>query len=222
MIKAVIFDLDDTLYDESSYVSQAFDQVATYLSQKYGISKQEIFEKMKYELDCHGRGKIFDRVCEYFSLQESIKDLVHIYRNTVPDLNLYPDSEDILNKLKRTGIRTGIITDGCSVVQHKKLDALGLKKIIDYIIVTDDFGPDYWKPSRKPYLDMLKTLGCEPGQSIYVGDNPHKDFLGAKAIGMKTVRIKRQKGMFIHTDLSKEYEANKTITNLLVLEELLS
>ncbi|MFU0827257.1 MAG: Phosphoglycolate phosphatase [Lachnoclostridium sp.] len=222
VIKAVVFDLDDTLYDELSYVLQGLNQVSLYLAQKYSIDRQEIFQRMKHELECHGRGKIFDHVCQQLSIKESIEELVYIYRNTVPVLELYPDSAQLLKKLKKAGIKTGIITDGSSMVQHRKIEALGLRTMVDYIIVTDDYGTGYAKPSKEPYLDILKKLGCAPGETVYVGDNPYKDFIGAKAVGLATVRVRREKGMFCNTDLSTEYEADKTIRNLLELEGLLT
>ena len=66
MIRLVIFDLDDTLYNERDFVYSGFMEVATYLSNKYGISKNILFDDMVNILNSRGRGKIFDQICEKY------------------------------------------------------------------------------------------------------------------------------------------------------------
>ena len=76
---------------------------------------------------------------------------------------------------------TGIITDGYLVAQKRKVAALGLEQLVDYVVYSDEFGRDHWKPSSVPYLIMMKMTGCTGPDCSYVSDNPLKDFVTAKA-----------------------------------------
>lgn len=212
--KAVIFDLDDTLYYERDYVYQALEEVAAYLAEKFQKNSIQLWEQMCDLLEKEGRGHIFNRICEIHQIQEDIQKLVMIYRNTTPNLTLYKDAQKCLDRLKKQGIKTGLITDGCFLVQRKKVEALALYKQIDKIIITDEKGLKYWKPSIQPYQDILKQLQVNPEDAVYIGDNPKKDFIGAKTIGMDTIRIIRAVGDHILDKISKELEADQIIYTL--------
>lgn len=212
--KAVIFDLDDTLYYERDYVYQALEEVAAYLAEKFQKNSIQLWEQMCDLLEKEGRGHIFNHICEIHQIQEDIPKLVTIYRNTTPNLTLYKDAQKCLDRLKKQGIKTGLITDGCFLVQRKKVEALALYKQIDKIIITDEKGIKYWKPSIQPYQDILKQLQVNPEDAVYIGDNPKKDFIGAKTIGMDTVRIIRAVGDHILDKTSKELEADQIIYTL--------
>ncbi|NRY60064.1 HAD family hydrolase [Clostridium beijerinckii] len=221
MVKALIFDLDDTLYYEKEYVLGAFKEVAYYLGNKYGENQEKLFNRMKDILEGLGRGKIFNIICEENNFDEDIKNLVNIYRTSIPKLEVYADSEEFLNWAKENGYKLGIITDGCSKVQWNKIKALGIEVLVDKVIVTDDLGKEFWKPHKKSYINMMNYFKINKDECIYIGDNPNKDFIGAKEIGMMTVRIVREKGDHIKTHRAKEYEADLNIVTLLELKEVL-
>jgi putative hydrolase of the HAD superfamily len=82
------------------------------------------------------------------------------------------------------------------------------------IVVSDDYGLDAWKPSAVPYRAALDQLGVEAANAVYVGDNPHKDFVGARALGMATVRVRRTIGDHARTVLDPDYEADVTVASL--------
>lgn len=219
MIKALVFDLDDTLYYEKEYVYEGFRTVSEYLESKYHLDKSELYHKMIKILDKDGRGKIFNIICEEYGINEDIKSLVEVYRNTDPSLKLYTDSEEIISYAHHNNIKMGIITDGCAKVQWKKINALKLNSIVDKIIVTDDYGLEFWKPHERSYLEIAKYFNINPDECIYVGDNPVKDFIGARKCGYKTIRIIREKGDHIHKSLSDEYEADIKISSLLEIKK---
>jgi putative hydrolase of the HAD superfamily len=221
MIKALIFDLDDTLYYEKEYVLGAFKEVAYYLGNKYGKNEEKLYIRMKEILEALGRGKIFNIICEENNFNEDIKQLVNIYRNSKPKLELYDDSKEFLSWARKQGYKLGIITDGCSKVQWNKIKGLDIEGLVDKIIVTDDLGKGFWKPHEKSYLDIMKWFNVVKNECIYIGDNPNKDFIGAKGIGIKTIRIIRERGDHIKTFLGEEYEADSNIMNLLELKEAL-
>lgn len=221
MIKALIFDLDDTLYYEKKYVLGSFKEVAYYLGNKYKCDIEKLYVRMVEVLEALGRGKIFNIICEENNFKEDIQNLINIYRNSKPKLELYEDSKEFLIWARENGYKLGIITDGCSKVQWNKINSLAVEKLVDKIIVTDDLGKEYWKPHKKSYLDMMNYFNINENEGIYVGDNPNKDFIGAKELGMKTVRIIRENGDHVKTFLYKEYEADFNITNLIELRNLL-
>lgn len=180
VINTIILDLDDTLYKELDFVYGAFKEVCIYLANKYNKDEKQLYKDILNILEEHGRGKIFNIICEKYNMKEDIKELVKIYREAKPKISLYEDAKYILTYLKAKNV--GIITDGKASVQWNKIKLLGLEKMVDKIIVTDDFGLDFWKPHEFAYREMLKYFNSTPEQCIYVGDNPHKDFIGARKL----------------------------------------
>lgn len=221
MIKCVIFDLDDTLYNERTYVESAMHNVAEYLSDKFGLNNREIYGKLIKILDLEGRGHIFDVCIAEYGIDEKVSKLVQVYRDTKPQLKLYEDSSKLIQVLKDRHIKTAIITDGCSKVQHNKITALNLDKIIDEIVVTDDY-EGAAKPSIVPYeMVLLRMHGIEADKCIYIGDNPTKDFIGAGKIGMQTARIIRNAGDYMKLQAEEGFEADITIHDLMEIADYL-
>lgn len=221
MFKVIVFDMDDTLYKEMDFVVEGFKAVSEYLALKYDLEQEKILTQCIDILNSDGRGKIFNKICYKFSLNEDIDRLITVYRQCKPNINLYEDAYYLLNKLKEYKYKLAIITDGKSSVQWNKIKALNLDNMVDKIIVTDDFGRDFWKPHELSYKKIVEEFSCKPEECIYIGDNPNKDFIGAKKLGFKTVRIIREVGDHMRTVLSKEYEADYNITNLKEILDLL-
>ena len=221
MIKALIFDLDDTLYYEKEYVLGGFKEVCSYLSMKYCIDSKELYDKCEKILSTYGRGKIFNILCSEYNLKEDVLNLVEIYRNSKPELDLYEDSKYILALAEQRKINLGIITDGCAKVQWNKIKSLNLETIVDKIIVTDDYGEGFGKPNKRSYIDIMNYFNVIGNECIYIGDNPKKDFIGAKELGFKTIRIIREQGDHILDKVDKEYEADFIINDLKRIEKLL-
>jgi len=241
--KAIIFDLDDTLYDERQFVYSGFKAVAQYLAGSYGLNDQKLFLRMQQLLCEEGRGTIFDRVLQDNGLDTSlVSTLVEVYRSHKPVLELYPDAWEILRDFKgsipdlkgstwesapeiardlKFEIKLGLITDGAARVQWNKIKALGLEDLMDIIIVSDDFGTECWKPSPVPYQRVMDKLGVAPESCVYIGDNPEKDFVTARKLGWQTVRILRPGGMCFEIKKDPLYEADFDITDLQQLKPIL-
>lgn len=222
MLRAVLFDLDDTLYRERDFVDQSFRSVAKamagYLSAKRkpgsgqglpGESEEELFGQMIELMEQEGRGEIFNRLCERYDVDIPVQELVRIYRETEPVLVLYPDGEKFLARLEKEQIKTGLITDGNVQVQHNKIRALGLDQRLDVVLASYDLG--LRKPDTGVYTYCLEKLGCRPEEAVYIGDNPLKDFIGAGKLGMKTVRIIRPEGLHMWRTAQEGYEADRTV-----------
>ena len=220
MIKVVIFDLDGTLYDEKEFVMSGFKVVSKYLSSSYDLSSDEIFRILKNDFELGLRRKNFDILLKKINLEEDVKKLVKIYREHTPSISLHEDAKEVLMKL-RGKYKLGLITDGLKKTQENKISALGIKKYFDVITITDVYGRNHWKPSSKPFKIALDKLKVKARESIYVGDNPWKDFLGPKKLGIHTVRIKRGSGEYDHINVDDEHKANYIISNLTMLEKIM-
>ncbi|TCT14035.1 putative hydrolase of the HAD superfamily [Natranaerovirga pectinivora] len=217
-MKAVIFDLDDTLYNEKQFVYGAFYEVAEYLGCKYDLTPAVLYQEMINEFRINGRGKVFNKICYKYKFKEDINVLVEIYRRAKPPLKLYEDGKKFIQS-SRGRYRLGLITDGLHYVQWNKIKTLGIESLFDAIIVTDDLGKEYWKPSKVPYIKIAEELNVSFKDMVYIGDNPNKDFYSAKELGMLTIRIIREDGDYKDIFLEKEYEANYMVKDLFDLEK---
>lgn len=222
MIKAIIFDLDDTLYYELDYVKSGFRAVSNYMNTKYGVPVDEFYQELLNILELEGRGKTFDLGLKNFSLPEKeVKKMLEVYRSHLPEkIRLYKDAENMLNKLKKNNeYKTGVITDGNSLVQWSKIRSLGLEELVDEIIVTDDFGIENRKPNIFSYQKLLGIFKVKAEEAVYIGDNPVKDFITAKKLGMKTIRVMRKQGMHVNKRMEEAYEADYEVDSLKDLDQ---
>jgi putative hydrolase of the HAD superfamily len=209
-----VFDLDDTLYKEESFVSSGFHAVAEDLYTSYAVSKQGAYECMWNELKQSGRGKVFDRVLTEYGLltKGRVKQCLSVYRAHRPDIMLYPDAVRCFQKL--SGIPIYIVTDGNKLVQQRKLEALGLyhHPQIRRCFISRRYGIHNEKPSVHCFEIICKLEKVLPSQVYYVGDNPNKDFVGIKPLGYRTVRVMR--GNFKEMQLDAAHEADIRILSL--------
>jgi putative hydrolase of the HAD superfamily len=207
----LIFDLDDTLYDERSYALSGFRAVAHYLNKTHGLPEAKIYREMV--LIEAERGQIFDRVLLNHGAYSKllVKQCVKIYRQHPPKLRPFPDAVRCLRRFR--GFPIYVLTDGHKEVQLKKLKALKLWKSrhIKHSYRTNAYGKRYAKPHSHCFDLIAKREGEKPENIVYIGDNPSKDFL-IKRKGFKTVRVKR--GHHKTLDLGPEYEAHVIVHNL--------
>lgn len=221
MIRAVIFDLDDTLYDEMQFVKGGFKAVSFYISKNNNINQNAVYQLLLDVLEKHGRGHTFDIALKELGLygEKSIPKLVEVYRTHKPKLSLYPDSRAVLSALKTQGYKLGLITDGNVEVQRNKVEALEVKAFFDCSIFSDEYGIEKQKPSSFPYQKAMEELKVSAIETSYVGDNPYKDFVTAKKLGMCTMRLLR--GHYKDVRLQEEYEAVYQIKNLSELADII-
>ena len=222
-IKALLFDLDDTLYEEKQFVKSGFIKVAEFIEDKFKINKKD-FYKILIDIYNHGsRGNIFNLALERVNVayeEDIIQSMVKIYREHNPKIRLAEDIKSLIIKLKEI-YSLGIVTDGYFEVQKKKVQALKLEELFDSIIYTDKYGREYWKPNVFGYELALKDLQVSPEEAIYIGDNPHKDFIGAKRLGIVTIRILQEGREHSNVRLDKDHEADYEIRELADITELL-
>jgi putative hydrolase of the HAD superfamily len=215
--RAIVFDLDDTLYPERDYVLSGFRAVAAWAEPNLGILAEQGFAEMQALLDQGVRGEIFNRWLERHSLLDggSVAHLVELYRQHEPKISLFPEVTGLLSSL-RTQYYLGLVTDGYREVQQRKLAALNLAGYFDAVVFADEWGLEAWKPSPVPFYAVLERLGhLSPAESVYVADNPTKDFLGARRVGMATVWVRRPTGFYANQEPADlEHQPDIRVTSL--------
>lgn len=209
----VVFDMDDTLYVETTYVQSGFQAVCTWLTEAFGIDSRDALRVMNAVLHAEGRGKVFDRVLTEYGLfnRTNVRKCLTAYRLHQPQIVLDEATLPCFERL-RVEFPLYLVTDGNKVVQANKVEALGLDEWMRFCYITHRYGRYHSKPSPYVFHKICAREQVAPQDVIYVGDNPHKDFIGIKKEGFRTVRIMR--GAFKDVELREEYEADIRIDSL--------
>ncbi len=194
-LAVVAFDIDDTLYLERDYVRSGFRAVDGWCVERLGRTG---FGDLAWQTFEQGaRGDIFDRVLRQWGLpgEPSLVDqLVAVYRNHDPQIDLLPDAAECLARLRRC-VKLAAISDGPLSSQQAKARRLGLDRWMDAIVLTSALGPGHEKPCPRAFLRIQETFQCAGSQCLYVADNPHKDFQAPLGLGWRTVRVRRAGGL---------------------------
>lgn len=205
-ILGVIFDLDDTLYSEKQYIRSGYKAVAKLLGDEaladrlwtYFENGKPAIDELLNELGCIGRKE----------------ECLEAYREQIPEITLYDGVVDLILELKSKGIKVGIITDGRVSGQKRKLRALGLDKLLDDIIITDELGgTQFRKPCDIAFRVTQRRWGLPFEQMVYVGDNAEKDFQAPKQLGMRALYFKNEDGLYF-TDEAVGIKTIKKISDI--------
>jgi len=184
----IVFDLDDTLYNEVDYLRSAYMKFAKELEPD---SWQQLFAYI-FSL-YRNKGDAFEYISTTYNIAKT--DLILSYRNHVPFIKPFDGVLRTFDKIKRKNAKIAIITDGRKHTQMNKIDALGLMPYLDHIVISEEIGTE--KPDEKNYLAIeekfSKTL------YYYIGDNVKKDFITPKKLGWQTIAL-IDRGLNIHAN----------------------
>lgn len=217
MIKAVLFDFDETLQDRTAAFEKYMDTFFADFCPD--ISKAEM-EKRKEEMRVTGNGGYVNREEWYGSLVKSWNwqdapsntELAMHYDTKFGDHNvIFPDSAGLLKELKSRGYIVGVITNGPSILQNHKMDTSGLREYCDIVVVSGDVGVH--KPDPALFTYTADKLGLKPEECIYVGDHPVNDIKGALDAGMNAIRMNY--GWFKDKDLRADVPIIENIIDVL-------
>ncbi len=223
-LQAIIFDLDDTLYSERDFVLSGFRAVANWGTANLGISQAQGYETL-FDLYQQGiRNNTFNQWLQIHQIpavssseetqSEVVAKLLDIYRQHTPQIDPFAESIELL-KILTQSYKIGLVSDGYLEVQQRKWAALGLDHFFDAVVFSDSLGRENWKPSTAPFELVLERLNVAPEFSVYIGDNPRKDFFGARQLGMSTIQIKRIDAEYSHIPApSLDYCADLTFDSL--------
>jgi len=234
MITTVVFDLDDTLYDEIEYCKSGFAAVGEFLANQSESRSslmgegeappaKRIYAVLWEQFTAGNRTKTFNAALNELGISyddELIGELIEIYRNHSPKISLPQDSRDVLCELS-TKYTLALLTDGFLPAQQLKVRALGIEKYFKYTVYTEQLGRECWKPSPAGFEKIMQTLRAKPENMAYIADNEKKDFIAPNKLGFFTIQLIRPAR--IHTSVSVEPEATAqhTIVQISQLSGLL-
>lgn len=197
-IRALLFDLDDTLYSRNA----AFRKWAQeFVQHELGLAEddprcQEAVKQI-IDLDEWGyspRDTLFRKIKETHQplLQKGVGQLIEAFHRRFPD-HMYMEEETryLLTALKGAGLPFGIITNGPTSTQLRRVCVLGLDQLTSCIFVSEQFGCA--KPDSAIFLAAAACLGYEPADILFIGDHPRNDMWGARQVGMHTAWLHHQR-----------------------------
>ncbi len=221
MIRAVVFDLDDTLFPEHQFVMSGYRAVGQHVKERFGADG--FFNQAERIFTNGNRGTVFNLALERLGIKAKppiIAELLRVYREHWPQIELYDDARWALAFFGNFR-KMGIITDGFFITQRNKVRSLGIESSFDVLLYSDEYGRESWKPSPVPYQKVMDALNCLGSECVYIADNPLKDFVAARNLGWQTIRICRKDGEYSSLNAEEGYEADFTITSLVELKELI-
>lgn len=190
MIRAILFDLDGTLLDRDAsikhFITHQYDRFPVELGK---IAKNDYISRF-IELDCRGyvwKDKVYQTLVREFGIEAiSWADLLEDYEinfmhSCIPFVNLL----ETLEALTKAGYLLGIITNGLGKFQQRTIQGLGIEKYFQTILISEFEG--IRKPDAEIFLRALRNLNILPNESVFIGDHPQTDVMGAKRMGMKSI-----------------------------------
>ncbi len=191
MIKAIIFDLDNTLMDFMKFKTASVEAaVDAMIDAGADIGKKELSKKIYDIYDREGieDQQVFDKVLEKNFGQIDYRILaagIVGYRKAKEgNMTLYPHVHMTLTNLGKMGIKMIIVSDAPRLPAWMRICSLGLQHYFDRVLTYDDTGEK--KPSPKPYKMALEALKLKPQEALMLGDWVERDIHGAKQLGIKT------------------------------------
>ena len=191
MIKAVIFDIDNTLMDFMHMKRTAVDAaVSAMIDAGLKISKERMLEKIfnVYWKEGIEDQQIFDKVLlqEFGQIDYKIlaAGILGYRRAKEGAMSLYPHVHMTLTQLLKMGLKMAVVSDAPRLSVWMRIVGLGLSNYFDHVITFDDTKER--KPSPKPFLLALELLGVSAQETLMVGDWAERDIVGAKNLRIKT------------------------------------
>ena len=191
MIKAVIFDLDNTLIDFMKMKQLSCDAaVSSMIDAGLNVSKDKAMKELFLLYDKYGLEektifqKFLKKVAKKLDYEILASGIVAYRRVRAGFLEPYPHVTDVLFELKRRGIKLAIVSDAPRLKAWIRLVSMKINHLFDVVVTFDD--TKEMKPSTMPFKVAFKKLKVNPQECLMVGDRPERDIKGAKKLGMLT------------------------------------
>ena len=206
-LRAVLFDLDDTLHDDTRAFQNAADEVAREVAAEHGIDALRL--KDAYIAEAEGFWKRLTAEQVQDVLVNSVSSLRsrlwasaltsvglddrRIAESSAVNYNLYrkkyfalfPGALDLLKALRRAGMKLGLLTNGISETHREKIALLEISELFDAIFLADETG--MVKPDPRLFAHACERLGAQPRRTAMVGDRYERDVAGALEAGLYTI-----------------------------------
>jgi putative hydrolase of the HAD superfamily len=208
-VKAVIFDLDNTLFDHTASVITALhgwvpelggtlsDEL---LAQWFEIEDRNFNQWLAGVLTHQGQRR--GRLREFLPLMDhpvpsTDAELDAIFAGFLSHYeaswSAFPDARPALEVARSNGWRIGVLTNGSTTQQNAKLAAIGLAGLVDVVCTSESLGVS--KPDIAAYVKTCQALGAEPGDTVMIGDNLDLDVLAARKAGLSAHHLDRAAGI---------------------------
>lgn len=200
MIKAVFFDIDNTLYNYEKANEKAMSVLQTYCMSRFPMEEEQFTEDFRNAIqevqNRVGRNcaAVHNRLIRFQCMLEKWKkplfpyalEMYHSYWDTLLEqMHPEPGIKEFLKRLKAEQKYIGCGTDMTAYIQYKKLEKLNIAQLIDGIVTSEEAGAE--KPDPKLFHLCLKKAQVKPEECVFIGDSLKKDVLGAEKAGIKGI-----------------------------------
>lgn len=192
MLRAIVFDLDNTLVDFMKMKAAAVEAaIEGMIDAGLELPRDEVRKRIDAIYQSQGLEyqRVFDELLEselgHIDPKILASGIVAYRRGRGSALVLYPHVQMTLLELAKRGIRLGVVSDAPRAQVWLRLCDLGLQHTFDAVVTFDDTGER--KPGAAPFREVLRRLDVTPGEALMIGDWAERDVVGGKSLGMKTV-----------------------------------
>ena len=196
-IRGVVLDFDDTLTDMAAYEQEVWEDVADTVAQSVPhVDREELRRRYEAAMDRNYqrvldgeldmRGYRWARFAEALEPWAQLDDELFerywdIKQRIVHETPPKPGAHDVLKRLRESGLRLGILTNGPSDLQRYKLERLGIPELVDAVAISEEIGAA--KPDARAFTAVAGMLELAPAALVMVGDNWALDIEGARSAG---------------------------------------
>jgi putative hydrolase of the HAD superfamily len=188
--RAVVFDLDDTLYPCRRFALSGLAAAAAHAARARGLDRSRVFRFMARARRSEPGQELQAAALEFGLSSSFVDELVDVVRQHHPSMRLPGSLRRVLSALRNDRWRLAVLTNGPRSVQTRKIHALGLTGTFDAVVFATEHGSGCGKPESEPFLETLERIGVAPSRAVFVGDDEECDVRGARAAGMFAVRCR--------------------------------
>ncbi len=229
MIKSVMFDLDDTIFDHKySRLCALLD-----LKSKNKFLSKVPIEKLEREHEILLVGnytKVLDKVltindsmiertfllfqnCGIRITEDEAVKYTDIFRQEYENNRRgIPGVKELLMALKKS-VKVGIVSNGTYDIQMEKVRICQVEDLIDFIILSEEVG--FRKPDKAIFQKALSKCNAKPEEAIFIGDSWNSDIIGASDCGIKTAWLNRYNYSNLNDGLAYEIQSYEDIAGIL-------
>ncbi|WP_219816528.1 HAD family hydrolase [Arthrobacter sp. Y81] len=205
-IRAVLFDLDNTLFDHPTSAGAGVDAFLRHLGTEHSDEltrswfeiEQINFDRfLAKELSFHEQRR--ERLRQYLPLagltvpqaDTQLDELFAVYLQKYEEAwTAFPDAAPALQSLRAGGMPVGVVTNGNHDQQASKISRIGLKPLLDRIFSSEL--TSHAKPAPEAFTQPCRSMQISPAQTLYVGDNYRVDIEGARNAGLQAIHLDRE------------------------------
>jgi putative hydrolase of the HAD superfamily len=210
-MKAVVFDLDNTLFDHTgsatsavrNWVPELGGTMSDELLAQWFVIEDRSFNQWLRGAFTHQRVFLPRGGPPVPSSHAELDEIFTGYlRHYHAGWTAFPDARPAIEVARSNGWRVGVLTNGSTPQQNAKLAAIGLADLIDVVCTSDALGVS--KPDPQAYLLTCQALGVDPADTVMIGDNLELDVLAARQAGLTAHHLDRTAGITL-LDLLKPH-----------------